>query len=301
MDGTPPLATRSNRAEVRAAAPGRRAVARVTLAMVPTGMRIPGLFVAAAFTLISCDTKKLGAEGSTCSASSDCVDDLQCMQSTCVRPQVAANAMRSPQPPASAPAPVPAASPGVSAPAALSAAPVATSSTPVSVAQPTMPAPVAQPNAPVAQPAAPVLVAPEVPSPSRVVTTDVPLAAPANPTEPAFTFADPASWTVLDKAKDPWAVAILTALRAIRVGTYAGASAPMTYKFQLKVCPDGRMTANRKGGTAEAQVMGMIDGVIENLPPIAPPPAVRSQLAGACKRIPYVFTMRLANGKTDVE
>lgn len=75
----------------------------------------------------------------------------------------------------------------------------------------------------------------------------------------------------------------------------------MTYKFQLKVCPDGRMTAHRKGGTAEAQVMGVIDGAIESLPPITPPPAVRSQLAGACKKIPYVFTLKLANGKTAVE
>lgn len=256
------------------------------------GMRVPGLLIAAACTLTSCDTKKLGAEGSTCTASSDCADDLQCMQSTCVRLQAAASATQSPHPPA-APAPNPVSS---SAPAP-SSAPIATSSTPPAV----QPATVAQPNAPVAQPAAPVPAAPEVPGPAHVPAADGSFAAPANPAEPVFTFADPANWTVVDKAKDPWAVAILTALRGIRVGTYAGASAPMTYKFQLKVCPDGRMTANRKGGTADAQLMGVIESMVESLPPIAPPPAVRSQLAGACKKIPYVFTMRLANGKTDVE
>lgn len=55
----------------------------------------------------------------------------------------------------------------------------------------------------------------------------------------------------------------------------------MTYKFQLRVCPDGAMTAHRKGGTADTQAMGVI--------------------AGACKKIPYVFTMQLKYGRTELE
>jgi hypothetical protein len=97
-------------------------------------------------------------------------------------------------------------------------------------------------------------------------------------------------------------VSVLKALQDIRIGAYAGGSSPMmTYKFRLSVCPDGRLKSNRRQGTREAQLDGLIDNAIESLKIAAPPPAIRAQLAGACKKIPYDFTMKFGRGKTEVK
>lgn len=128
-----------------------------------------------------------------------------------------------------------------------------------------------------------------------------PAPSPATPTDPAFTFTDPGSWTALVASGEPWALSVTKALEGIRIGAYAGQAAPMTYKFRLSVCPDGRLEANRKQTTGEAQVDRMIDDVIKTLKVAAPPQAIRAQLAGACKKIPYDFTMKLAGGKTTVK
>ncbi len=136
-------------------------------------MRAPQVLALACLAQLACDVKKLGIEGATCSASSDCADDLQCMQSVCVRPQAAGVAAR--------PAPPPA---------------------------PSVPVPVAR---------------------------------------------------------------------------------------------DGRIEPHRRQGTGDAQLDGAIDNAIGSLKVAAPPPEVRAQLAGTCKKIPYDFTMKIAGGKTEVK
>lgn len=75
----------------------------------------------------------------------------------------------------------------------------------------------------------------------------------------------------------------------------------MRYRFRLSVCPDGRLKSYRQQGTGEARLDDVIDNAIENLKVAAPPPAIRAQLAGACKKIPYDFTMKIGGGKTEVK
>lgn len=268
-------------------------------------MRSSPILHAAVLGLIACDTGKLGVEGATCSASSDCAGDLQCIQSTCVRPQ-AANAVRSAQVPAVPPVP---ATPPVAQP--VPPAPPVPAVLPIPAATPVPAVPFVPPIAVPAPPPAP----PTPPAPAgttqanpRVPWLDRPANEPAPPTipetkQPANTsspLADPERWPVLDRDKDPWVTAVMTALRGIKIGVYAAQGGAMTYKFQLRVCPDGAMTAHRKGGTAGAQAMGVIENAIESLKPVKPPPEIRSQLAGACKKIPYVFTMQLKNGRTEI-
>jgi hypothetical protein len=97
-------------------------------------------------------------------------------------------------------------------------------------------------------------------------------------------------------------VAVLKALQGIRVGLYAGGAPPiLRYKFRLTVCRDGRLESHRRQGTGEAQADSAIDEVIKTLKVAAPPPAIRAQLTGACKQIPYDFTMKIAGGKTEVK
>lgn len=75
----------------------------------------------------------------------------------------------------------------------------------------------------------------------------------------------------------------------------------MRYKFRLSVCRDGRLESHRRQGTGEAQVDAMIDDIVKTLKIAPPPPEVRAQLAGACKKIPYDFTMKIGGGKTEVK
>jgi hypothetical protein len=75
----------------------------------------------------------------------------------------------------------------------------------------------------------------------------------------------------------------------------------MLYKFRLVVCPDGRLEPYRKQGTGDAQFDDAMDNAIKYLKVAAPPTAIRTQLAGACKKIPYDFTMKFGGGKTEVK
>jgi len=271
-------------------------------------MRALQFLALACLPQLACDVKKLGVEGATCSASSDCADDLQCMQSVCVRPQAAGVAARPAPPPApSVPVPVASATP---APPPAAAPPVATP--PLAAARPEA-APAAAPP--------PALTPPPQPQPGPApadatqprsgipwlnrgaeVAPPAPAPTPSSPTDPASFFTDPGSWTALVESGEPWAVSVLKAFQGIRIGFYGGGSPPiLRYKFRLAVCRDGRVESHRRQSTGDAKTDSAIDNAIEALKVAAPPPAIRAQIAGACKKIPYDFTMKIAGAKLEVK
>lgn len=89
---------------------------------------------------------------------------------------------------------------------------------------------------------------------------------------------------------------MLAALRTLTVGSYAGLGQDVTYKFQLTICADGRVTDVRtKQSTGALAFDGQLRNALERLQlPEAPPPL----LGATCKKIPHVFTW---SGKGNVQ
>jgi hypothetical protein len=108
---------------------------------------------------------------------------------------------------------------------------------------------------------------------------------------PGDPFGSPDGWSDLAKDGDPWATGVLAALNNMKVGAYAGQGSAADYKFQLIVCADGSVERiNRKGGTADEQLANAIKNAVESLKLPKAPPELAKQLAGKCKKIPYIFT-----------
>lgn len=115
---------------------------------------------------------------------------------------------------------------------------------------------------------------------------------PANAQDlPGDPFGSPDGWSDMARDGDPWATAVLGALNNLTVGSYAGLGQDVTYKFQLVVCADGRIDrVNTKGSTGKPDFDGQIRNGIERIKLPKAPPELAKQLAGGCKKIPYVFT-----------
>jgi hypothetical protein len=115
---------------------------------------------------------------------------------------------------------------------------------------------------------------------------------PANAQElPGDPFGSPDGWSDRAEKGDPWATAVLAALNNLTVGSYAGLGQAVTYKFQLVLCADGRIDAVRtKQTTGKPDFDGQIRNALEMIKLPKAPPDVAKQLAGGCKKIPYVFT-----------
>lgn len=226
-----------------------------------------GALVFATFTTLAagCDTKKLGVEGATCSASSDCAGELQCIKATCVPLRAGELAHVGPEPAheaaRKAPVPVPVHTPE---PTRVSLPPVAGTGQ-------------------------------DLP-PVKDVPAD--LAAPATgstASPPAEAFRAPYDWAGAVKAGDPWATSVMKVLQGVRIGTYGAQMASAEYKFRLTICQDGTLKPERKKSTGDAALDNAIHNALEQLK-VPVPDQARKVLAGGCKRIPYEFTYRTKDG-----
>jgi hypothetical protein len=93
------------------------------------------------------------------------------------------------------------------------------------------------------------------------------------------------------KDGDPWATAVMGALNGMKVGAYAGQGSAAAYQFQLVICADGRVDDVRtKKPSGDPKLDGAIKNALESLKLPKAPADIAKQLAGGCKKIPYVFT-----------
>lgn len=223
-------------------------------------MRRVFLLAALSSSAPACDSPKLGIEGATCTASSDCAGELQCIKSTCV-------ALRA----------------SVDAPGVVEAAPQ-----PIAVVAPKAPA---HDSTQVTAPAAP----PES-SPASPAVSPAGAGAPGGTESTPWPDVPTWNFSAAVKAGDPWATSIIKTLQDIRIGTYAGSAASAEYKFRLGVCLDGSLQATRKQSTGDSTLGARIDAAIGGLK-VPVPEHVRHHLGRGCKRIPYEFTYATSTGK----
>ena len=108
---------------------------------------------------------------------------------------------------------------------------------------------------------------------------------------PGNPFGDPNGWSDMAKDGDPWATAVMGALNGMKVGAYAGQGTQAAYQFQLVICADGRVDDVRtKKASGDPKLDGAITNALESLKLPKAPPDIAKQLAGGCKKIPYIFT-----------
>jgi hypothetical protein len=108
---------------------------------------------------------------------------------------------------------------------------------------------------------------------------------------PGDPFGSPDGWSDMAKDGDPWATAVLAALNNLTVGSYAGLGQDVTYKFQIIVCADGTIDDVRtKQSSGKSDFDGQMRNAIERIKLPKAPADIAKQLAGGCKKIPYIFT-----------
>lgn len=108
---------------------------------------------------------------------------------------------------------------------------------------------------------------------------------------PGDPFGSPDGWADRAEKGDKWATDVLAALSGLTVGSYAGVGQDVVYKFQIIVCADGRVEDVRtKGSTGKPDFDGQLRNAVERIKLPKAPPDVAKQLAGGCKKIPYIFT-----------
>ncbi|HEY8379538.1 MAG TPA: hypothetical protein VIK91_23760 [Nannocystis sp.] len=118
---------------------------------------------------------------------------------------------------------------------------------------------------------------------------------------PGDPFGDPQGWSDIAKAGDPFATEVMKVLNGMKVGIYAGEGKDAVYKFRLEVCPDGRLSAQKKQGTGDNTLDARIKNAIDSLK-ISVPKNVQELLKGKCQKIRYEFTWRgQGGGKGKVE
>lgn len=128
------------------------------------------------------------------------------------------------------------------------------------------------------------------PTPEPEVT---PTPAPPPPpgTEIQSPFQDPDGWSDLVREGDPWATAVLAALREMQVPAWAGKiESGQPYSFRMRVCTNGRVDkVFRKGSTGNTDLDATLAHEVSRLklPPM--PASMRSQIPGSCATLKYTF------------
>lgn len=119
---------------------------------------------------------------------------------------------------------------------------------------------------------------------------------------PGDPFGSADGWSDMAKDGDPWATAVMGVLNKMTVGAYAGQGPALTYQFQLVICADGsieRISTKQPSGNKEFD--NRIKGSLEALKLPKAPADIAKQLAGKCKKIPYIFTWSGAGSKGKVK
>lgn len=108
---------------------------------------------------------------------------------------------------------------------------------------------------------------------------------------PGDPFGDAGGWSDTFKAGDPWATEVMKVLNGMKVGTFGAEGKDAEFRFRLKICPDGKLEAQRKQGTGDATLDSRIQSTIQGLK-VSMPANVSELLGGKCKTIKYEFSWR---------
>lgn len=103
-------------------------------------------------------------------------------------------------------------------------------------------------------------------------------------------FGDPDGWDELTTRGDPWAKAVLAALREMQVQGFAADLGEGDVRFQISVCRDGSIDAvTRKGGTASADAQAAVVAALGRveLPPV--PRDLAAHMRSDCAKLRYTF------------
>jgi hypothetical protein len=108
----------------------------------------------------------------------------------------------------------------------------------------------------------------------------------------ASPFGDPDAWGDLIQDGDPWAGAVMRALRAMKVPAWAGKiSTDRPFQFRLIICKDGSIdTVLRKQSTGDANLDATLEHEISrlDLPPV--PASMAAAMPRSCVMLSYSFT-----------
>lgn len=119
-----------------------------------------------------------------------------------------------------------------------------------------------------------------------------PTPAPAPKPAPKSPFTTPGAWSDMIADGDPWAAAVMRALRSMKIPAWAGKlSADKPFGFRLRICKDGRVDrVLRKQSTGDADLDATLEHEITrvDLPPI--PASVAGTMAQPCMVLNYEFT-----------
>lgn len=108
----------------------------------------------------------------------------------------------------------------------------------------------------------------------------------------ASPFGDPDAWGDMVRDGDPWAGAVMRALRSMKVPAWAGKIATeRPFEFRLIICKDGRIDqVLRKQSTGDADLDATLVHEISRLvlPPV--PASMAASMSRSCVTLSYSFT-----------
>lgn len=102
-------------------------------------------------------------------------------------------------------------------------------------------------------------------------------------------FGDPGGWSDLKKDGDPWATAVMKELNNMKVGSFGAKPPPGNFKFKITVCKDGKIKAQKQGGTLSTDGQNAVRLALEQLKVPKPPPKIAAQMKKSCAKINYTF------------
>ena len=103
-------------------------------------------------------------------------------------------------------------------------------------------------------------------------------------------FGDPQGWAKLKKDGDPWATAVMRALNGIKVPSFAAKSFNGQYRFELKICKDGRIDkVYTKKASGSADLDNAVKGELLRLKIPKPPSKIANKMKSPCVKLKYRF------------
>lgn len=105
-------------------------------------------------------------------------------------------------------------------------------------------------------------------------------------------FGDPDAWSDLVQDGDPWAAAVMRALRSMKVPAWAGKiESNRPFQFRLIICKDGRIdTVLRKQSTGDASLDATLEHEISRLVLPRVPASMAAGMPRSCVMLSYSFT-----------
>ena len=103
-------------------------------------------------------------------------------------------------------------------------------------------------------------------------------------------FGDPGGWADLKKDGDPWATAVMKALNGLSVPSYAAKGFSGKYRFEIKICKDGRIDqVYDKGRSGNAELDAAVKGELKKMILPVPPREIADKMKSNCVKLKYRF------------